>query len=80
MQSVLSSRWDRFWPIKIGSQMRCECFHCLGIMKISGIDSGKSSKLVENLIKEDTVFSLAYNESCQSQRQLNEEKVHLVNI
>lgn len=49
-------------------------------MKISGIDSGKSSKLVENLIKEDTVFSLAYNESCQSQRQLNEEKVHLVNI
>lgn len=60
--------------------MRCECFHCLGIMNISGIDSGRSSKLVENFIKEDAIFSLVYNESCQSQRQLNEEKVQLVDI
>jgi len=60
--------------------MRCERFHCLGIINISGIDSGRSSKLVENLIKEDTIFSLIDNESSQSQRQLHEEKVHLVNI
>lgn len=41
--------------------------------------SGISSKLVENLFKGNTIFSLVYNDSWQSQRQLQEEKIHLLN-
>jgi len=50
-------------------------------MKISVIDSEsrRSKKLVENLIKRETVFSLVYNDSWQSQRQSQEQKIYLVN-
>lgn len=44
--------------------MRCECLHCLSVMKINGIDggSGRSRKLVERLIKGDRIFSLVCND------------------